>query len=144
MFNPAKQESCRSKQKSCHLKSSRGQAVVEFALVFPVFLLLILGIIEFSRIGYSYVTINNAVRSGARVASLGSPDNEIINTVSESAPLFNRDNLTVTITPNQAARTSGSKVTVSASYPLPLLTPVIGQLLPNPFVVSSTLAMRME
>jgi Flp pilus assembly protein TadG len=43
-----------------------GQEMVEYALVVPVFLLIILGIIEFGIIVLSYDTIANAAREGAR------------------------------------------------------------------------------
>ena len=47
-----------------------GQAVVEFALVLPVFLLLLLGVVEFGRIFLRLHLLTNASREGARVASL--------------------------------------------------------------------------
>ncbi len=55
-----------------------GQALVEFALVFPVLVLMLLGIFDFGRGVYAYNTIANAARVGARVAAvnqiLTSPD----------------------------------------------------------------------
>ena len=46
----------------------RGQGLVEFALVFPVFILLLLGIFDLGRAVYAYNTIGDAAREGARVA----------------------------------------------------------------------------
>lgn len=46
----------------------RGQALVEFALVIPIFLILLLGIIEAGRFIFHYQMINNATRDGARYA----------------------------------------------------------------------------
>lgn len=46
----------------------RGQSLVEFALIAPVLLLLIFGTIDFGRLIYTSVTINQAVNEGARVA----------------------------------------------------------------------------
>ena len=37
----------------------RGQSLVEFALVFPLFILLLAGMIDFGLGLYSYMTINN-------------------------------------------------------------------------------------
>ncbi len=48
-----------------------GQSMVEFALVLPVLLLFIFGIIEFARIFYSWLIITNAVRTGERYAVTG-------------------------------------------------------------------------
>jgi hypothetical protein len=46
----------------------RGQALTEFALVVPFFLLVIYGIIEFGRYVYTVEVLNNAAREGARYA----------------------------------------------------------------------------
>ena len=45
-----------------------GQAMVEFALVAPMFFLLLFGIIEAGRFIFYYETLNNATREGARYA----------------------------------------------------------------------------
>lgn len=47
----------------------RGQSLVEFALVFPVFVLLLSGMIDFGMGLYSYMTIINAARDGARLGA---------------------------------------------------------------------------
>lgn len=47
---------------------SRGQALVEFAFVAPVFLLILFGIIDFGRYVYYVQILNNAAREGARYA----------------------------------------------------------------------------
>jgi Flp pilus assembly protein TadG len=43
-----------------------GQALVEFALVVPILLLLVFGIIEFARAWQTYQTLTDAAREGAR------------------------------------------------------------------------------
>ena len=48
---------------------SRGQALVEFALVVPVFLLFLVIAIDFGRLFYTYIGVNNAVREGAAFGS---------------------------------------------------------------------------
>ena len=48
--------------------NSRGQALAEFALVAPVFFLLLFSIIEGGRFIFYYETLNNATREGARYA----------------------------------------------------------------------------
>ena len=47
---------------------SRGQALVEFALVAPVFILALMAVIEFGRAIYTIQILNNAAREGARYA----------------------------------------------------------------------------
>jgi Flp pilus assembly protein TadG len=51
-------------------RRTRGQSLVEFALVLPVFLLLIFGIIDLGRFVYMNSTISQAAREAARVASV--------------------------------------------------------------------------
>ncbi|HKW70145.1 MAG TPA: TadE family protein [Candidatus Dormibacteraeota bacterium] len=46
----------------------RSQAIAEFAIVAPVLLLLLFGIVDFGRVIYYYVTLNQAVNEGARTA----------------------------------------------------------------------------
>jgi hypothetical protein len=46
----------------------RGQALVEFALILPILLILLLGILDFGRAVAAYNSVSNGARSGARVA----------------------------------------------------------------------------
>ncbi|MHB8588224.1 MAG: TadE/TadG family type IV pilus assembly protein [Candidatus Dormibacteraceae bacterium] len=53
---------------SWHPRSQRSQALIEFALVSPVLLLLLFGIVDIGRAVFYYDTVNHAVREGARTA----------------------------------------------------------------------------
>ena len=48
-----------------------GQALVEFAIVLPVLLLLVTGIIQFGMMYNRYITLTDAVRTGVRELALG-------------------------------------------------------------------------
>jgi Flp pilus assembly protein TadG len=50
--------------------SSEGVALVEFALMVPILILLLVGILDTGRAVNAYVTISNASREGARYAAL--------------------------------------------------------------------------
>jgi Flp pilus assembly protein TadG len=50
-------------------RRSRGQSLVEFALVFPLFILLLAAMIDFGIGLYSYMTVVNAARDGARLGA---------------------------------------------------------------------------
>jgi TadE-like protein len=52
------------------VRSERGAELIEFALVFPVLLLLVLGMVEFGFLFQRYEVLTNAAREGARIAVL--------------------------------------------------------------------------
>ena len=51
-------------------RGQRSQALVEFAMVSPIFLLVLFSAIDISRLLYAYTAISSAARDGARTASL--------------------------------------------------------------------------
>jgi Flp pilus assembly protein TadG len=51
-----------------HQKRDSGQDLVEYAIVFPVLMLMLLGVFDFGRIIYSHNAISNLAREGARFA----------------------------------------------------------------------------
>ena len=56
-----------ARRRSTHARS-RGQALTEFALIAPIFFLLLFALIEFGRVVYTIQMLNNAAREGARYA----------------------------------------------------------------------------
>jgi Flp pilus assembly protein TadG len=56
--------------KRSRARDARGQSAVEFALILPVFLLMVFGILDLGRAVYAYSTLNNAAREAARLAIL--------------------------------------------------------------------------
>lgn len=51
-------------------RSSRGQSLLEFALVLPVFLVMVFAIIDMGRVIWAYDNLGNAAREGTRYASV--------------------------------------------------------------------------
>ena len=47
---------------------SRGQALVEFSLMIPIFLLVLISLFDLGRAVFAYNTLTNAAREGARMA----------------------------------------------------------------------------
>ncbi|HUS89454.1 MAG TPA: TadE family protein [Desulfosporosinus sp.] len=124
-------------------KGERGQALVEMALVLPLLFLLLFGVIEMGRVGYAYITVNNAARAGARVASIGAVNSVIESSIYDAA--FSLDSLTYDIVPYLLEnRQSGQQVTVQVTYPVQLVIPIISNVITNPVVVSSKVIMRLE
>jgi Flp pilus assembly protein TadG len=55
------------------LRNNRGQALVEFALLLPLVMLILIGIVEFGRAWQAKQTLTDAAREGARLAVVGNP-----------------------------------------------------------------------
>ncbi len=56
------------------VRNNRGNAVIEFALVLPLILLLIYGITEFGRAWMTINVMHSAAREGVRLAVVSAPD----------------------------------------------------------------------
>ncbi|HTU51109.1 MAG TPA: TadE/TadG family type IV pilus assembly protein [Acidobacteriaceae bacterium] len=54
---------------SLEKRGELGQALVELALVFPIFILLLVGAAEFGRLAYAAIEVSNAARAGASYGS---------------------------------------------------------------------------
>jgi Flp pilus assembly protein TadG len=57
----------------CQLRRERGQDLIEYALILPVLALLLFGIMEFGLVIFSYNTIGDAAREGARYGAVHCP-----------------------------------------------------------------------
>lgn len=62
-------------------RSQAGAAMVEFAIVVPVFFLLLFGVIEFARLLFTFNTLTEMARRGARVAAVCPPNHPAIRRV---------------------------------------------------------------
>lgn len=56
------------RQRPIDSRGQRSQSLVEFAIVAPLLLLFLFGVVDFGRVIYLYVTLNQAVNEGARTA----------------------------------------------------------------------------
>jgi hypothetical protein len=57
--------------------ADRGAVAVEFALLLPFLLLIVLGIIDFGRMLNAQETLTQSAREGARLAAFGKPDGDV-------------------------------------------------------------------
>ena len=52
------------------IREERGQTMTEFAIVLPILIVLLFGIVQFGILFNNYVTLTDAVRAGARAAAV--------------------------------------------------------------------------
>ena len=102
--------------------ADRGAAAVEFALVLPLLLLLVFGIIDFGRAINAQITLTQAAREGARLAALGQPAATV--TARAQAAAVGLSPVTVTVTACPAGATQTSNATVVTSYQFSFVTPI--------------------
>lgn len=128
---------------SKRVKEKKGQALVEFALVLPILLILVFGIIEFGRVFNAYIVVSNASREGARQAAVG---NTSAKTKAEEVAASLTPKVTVNISPAIGSTKYGEKVTVTVTYKMPIVTPIIGPMISKDgnFDVISATSMRVE
>ncbi len=126
------------------LRQEKGQALVEFALVLPILLILVLGIVVFGQIFFSYQLIQNAARDGARYGTVGSTDAEIMQIVQQKMSTLKQENITVTIQPTEGSRQRGEQIDVTIDYQVELYAPMWANILPNPYPISVKTVMRIE
>ena len=126
------------------IRKKEGQAMVEFALVLPILILILFGIFEFGMIFNSYLTINAASREGARVASVGADDAEIASTVVNFTPTLDSSNISVAVTPDDTIRTHGDSAKVSVDYVHSVNTPIIRNIISNTITLHAETTMRVE
>lgn len=87
------------------MNDQRGQALVEFALVLPVLLVLALAIAQIAELGIARLALEQGAAEGARIGALTNDDELIRSSVSAAvAPL---DPAKVGITVDPAARDRG-------------------------------------
>jgi|SRR5581483_6429749 len=114
---------------SRRISSEEGQTAVEFALVAPFVVALLLAVIQFGVAFHDYVTITDAARAGARKAIVarfnGGSTSDAVQAVRDSAAQLNQSKLGVDVSDPQW-NTPGSVVTVTATYPYTISIPLLG------------------
>jgi len=131
-------------------QNERGAAAVEFALLLPVLLTILYGIIEFGMIMYGREVVTNASREGARAGIIQvspKPTSGQITTIATNyltGTGINPSQVTITVTGAGGARPT--LLPVPGPYNVPWLFPDIPTVLglPSPLPISMTTTMRNE
>lgn len=144
-----------------------GQSLVEFAIIVPVLLILVFGIIDFGMGLRAYITVTQATREGARYASVGnaagtfssggtgdcdgSTSTTAVGRVCNAMSGLNLINLTSVSVTYPGGAASGQSVRVAAQYRYEYITPVrtlvnvlSGGTLDDHLTLSATTDMRLE
>ncbi|MGN6681446.1 MAG: TadE/TadG family type IV pilus assembly protein [Streptosporangiaceae bacterium] len=98
----------------------RGAAAIEFALLFPLLMLIVFGIIDFGRALNAQITLTQAAREGARLDALGEPN--VQSQTQAAATGLSPVTVQVTACPPGAAPTANAEVDVS--YQFNFVTPI--------------------
>ena len=118
--------------------------MVEFTLILPIFLILLLGMFDTSRILSTKIVLQNTARNAARVAAITNSDTEIIDEINTGTTSLNSIKLNYTISPSESYRAVGEDVTISINYTVDINTPLISNIIGENIVVTGESIMRIE
>lgn len=135
-------------------KNEKGQAMVEFALILPLLILLLCGIIDFGWIFGNQLILNNAGRDTARTMAINYDitKTDTINDATTLSTFQNRlgvgnylNNANLVVNSTLSGTGADAKVMVTATYPLPFLTPLLSSVLQKTTITIKTeTTMRLE
>jgi Flp pilus assembly protein TadG len=111
------------------LRGERGASAVEFGLIIPILLILVLGIIEFGHAFQVQGTLSAAAREGARAMALRNDPAQARDAVQDAAAALNPDvtDAQISITPPSCPPGAGNtNVRLTVTYPMPFFTDFFG------------------
>jgi Flp pilus assembly protein TadG len=128
------------------MSAERGQAIVEFALVLPLLLVAILGVVLVAEIGVARLALEHGAAEAARAGSLTNDDDLVRSTAAAAVAPLNAALVRVIIEPTQSEspRSSaprGSLLRVRLRYAVPVPLGFVG--FPR-LVVEGAAARRVE
>jgi len=124
----------------------RGQAIVEFALVLPLILLLIIAVILVGEVGVARLALEHGAAEAARTGALTNDDDLVRGTAAATVAPLEPSRVSVSIEPtqNEPPRSSsprGTLLRVRLRYAIPTPLGFVG--LPR-FIVEGDAARRIE
>ena len=131
-------------------KGSTGQSLVEFALIFPVLILVLVAVFDVGRLVFAYNDVTNAARTGARVAIVDQTANKARNAVISQATSLGLTSADITVLYLEADLSGGCSplalgcvVEITASFDWQAITPIIGSIV-GPITVTTETRMPIE
>ncbi|MFC7849264.1 TadE/TadG family type IV pilus assembly protein [Arthrobacter sp. NPDC057388] len=107
-------------------ESERGAAAVEFALLAPILVMLVLGIMEFGRAYNVQTTLTNAAREGVRSMAINNSQSTARTATKSAATQLSPALADGNIAFSAADCTVGTQMTVTVTYNLSTLTGIAG------------------
>ena len=124
-------------------KRENGQSAVEFALVLPILLLIVCGILDFGWLFYNQLSVENACREGARVGCVNALDQIVTDKVEAILPKNLKSVVVDSKLTNPTSPLEGDlKVNVKAE--MNTLTPVLGVIYGKTKELSYTVTIKTE
>ncbi|MFF1251026.1 TadE/TadG family type IV pilus assembly protein [Pseudarthrobacter sp. NPDC058329] len=106
--------------------SERGAAAVEFAILLPLLLMLVLGTIEFGRAYNAQITLTNAARDGVRVMAIANDPVSAKVAAKNAAASVGTTIPTSDVTLSTNTCSTGAQVTLTIKYSLSTITGIAG------------------
>jgi Flp pilus assembly protein TadG len=120
-------------------KGERGAVAVEFAILLPVLLLILFGIVEFGFVFNRYTSVTHAAREGVRQLSVGATADDAIDKAQKSAPdLREAGNIECVVVTPPSPDEDDAQMTCSSKYDLKIWV------FDKTVTVNSTATMRKE
>lgn len=115
------------------MKSEKGQSLVEFALIVPLFMMLVFAITDFGRIFYVYLTMDQIGREVARVVSIEGIDADyetVISDYKNNIKNFIKDDESFKVSPviKPYETGDGEKVEVTVESTTMFITPILDRI----------------
>ena len=150
MSDPRAADGQRSDIRTAEKRRSResGQSAVEMALLLPLLLLLIFGMLEMGWLATTRQTMDAITREATRagvVATTTTASTTAVNTaVTSKKPAYMKNTITVTVTFSKPSSFKDGDITVTTAYDLPPLTPLTAFLAPSgAYHIVSTYTMKV-
>lgn len=126
------------------IREEKGQSLVEFALVIPIFLLFLVFIIDLGRVAYTYSTLHFTAQETVRIGSFGYSDVEMENYARQHFSAGDGNSLIINISPDDSVRESGDDVTVTLSYQMNPIMPLAELVVNGPINIEVDSTIRVE
>jgi len=120
--------------------NQKGAAAVEFAIVLPILIMLVFGIVEFGIAYNNWISLTHAARHGARIAAVEDYESieDFENKVRESSPTVTIETITLS---GQDGNIGDPVVVTVTGEVLNIIIPLVGSW---PVQLNSEATMRLE